>query len=116
MNGKAPLRHNIYPESSSGRRGHNGWQCVWLRVPFLTLLLNLIRMANMTDDEEDSAVKPSRERNPPPPHTTPAFFFFKSHFYPLHGANFCSGIKLSVVSVAPRSGSKIRGRGREGAT
>lgn len=38
-------------------------------------------------------------------------FFF---FYPFHKANFCSSIKLSVVSVAPRSGSKIRRRGEWG--
>lgn len=41
-----------------------------------SLLLNLIKMANMTDDEEDSTVKPSRERNPTPPTKHPIFFFF----------------------------------------
>ena len=47
------------------------------------------------------------------------FFFFFLFFFsscPLHETNFCSGIKLSVASVAPQTHSrapKIWGRGRE---
>lgn len=61
VNGNTPLRHNIYLKSSSGRRRHNGWQCILLCALRLTLLLNIIRQANMTDDEEDSAAKPTRK-------------------------------------------------------
>lgn len=40
-------------------------------------------------------------------------FKISSHFCPIREANFCSSIKLSVVSLAPRSGSKIWGIGGE---
>lgn len=50
----------------------------------------------MTDDEEDSAAKPA-EKKP---------FKIPSPFCPLHKTNFCSSIKLSVVSVAPQTHSR----------
>ena len=62
VSGNTPLRHNIYLKSSLGRRRHNGWQCVLLCALRLTLLLNIIRQANMTDDEEDSAAKSPPEK------------------------------------------------------
>lgn len=73
----------------------------------------------MTDDEEDSAVKPIPEKKPFK--ISSHFFFSSSSFFffsscPLHETNFCSGIKLSVASVAPQTHSrapKIWGRGRE---
>lgn len=63
----------------------------------LTLLLNIIRQANMTDDEEDSAAKPTEKK----PFKIPSPFFC-----PLHKTNFCSRIKLSAVSVAPQTHSR----------
>lgn len=69
----------------------------------------------MTDDEADRAAKPQSRRDPflmsereREKKISSYFIFF---FYPFHKANFCSSIKLSVVSVAPRSGSKIGSRG-----
>ena len=71
----------------------------------------------MTDDEEDSAAKPTPEKKP---FKISSHFFFLLPFFfsscPLHETNFCSGIKLSVASVAPQTHSrapKIWGRGRE---
>lgn len=67
----------------------------------------------MTDDEADRAAKPQSRRDPflmsGREKKNLILFFF---FYPFHKANFCSSIKLSVVSVAPRLGSKIRSRGK----
>lgn len=98
MNGNTPLRHNIYLKSSSGRWRHNGWQCVLPGALRLTLLLNIIRQANMTDDEHGGAsARPTPKKKP---------FKISSHFCPLHETNFCSGIKLSVVSVAPQTRSR----------
>lgn len=61
VSGNTPLRHNIYLKSSSGKRTHNGWQRILQYERCLALLLNFIRQANMTDDEEDSAAKPTRK-------------------------------------------------------
>lgn len=109
----APLASQRSPQSHHrGTRRHNGWQCVRLRALLPALLLNIIRMANMTDDEGDRAAKPQSRRDPflmsEREKKISSYFFF---FYPFHKANFCSSIKLSVVSVAPRSGSKIRSGG-----
>lgn len=105
VSGNTPLRHNIYLKSSSGGRRHNGWQCVLPYALRLTLLLNIIRQANMTYDEEDGAAKPTRKevfKNPIPifSHSTKT--------------NFCSSIKLSVVSVAPQTHSRAPKKRRGG--
>lgn len=57
----------------------------------------------MTDDEEDSAARPT-----PLEKKKKKRRLLKSHliFCPLHKTNFCGGIKLSVVSVAPQTQSR----------